>query len=199
MIMRQGQVSRQTKETAITARVALDGTGIADIDTGVGFFDHMLTALARHSLIDVALKAEGDLHIDAHHTVEDCGIVLGRAVAQALGDKAGIERFGAAYVAMDEALVRAALDVSGRAFLVWDVTFTQDRLGTMDAELVQEFFRAFAWEAGLTLHVTQLAGTNNHHIAEAAFKALARALKMALAIDPRRPDAAPSTKGTLSA
>ncbi|MBK1637510.1 imidazoleglycerol-phosphate dehydratase HisB [Rhodothalassium salexigens] len=197
--MRQGQVSRQTKETAITARVALDGTGIADIDTGVGFFDHMLTALARHSLIDVALKAEGDLHIDAHHTVEDCGIVLGRAVAQALGDKAGIERFGAAYVAMDEALVRAALDVSGRAFLVWDVTFTQDRLGTMDAELVQEFFRAFAWEAGLTLHVTQLAGTNNHHIAEAAFKALARALKMALAIDPRRPDAAPSTKGTLSA
>nr|WP_242507955.1 imidazoleglycerol-phosphate dehydratase HisB [Rhodothalassium salexigens] len=199
MIMRQGQVSRQTKETAITARVALDGTGAADIATGVGFFDHMLTALARHSLIDVALKAEGDLHIDAHHTVEDCGIVLGRAVAQALGDKAGIERFGAAHVAMDEALVRAALDVSGRAFLVWDVTFTQDRLGTMDAELVQEFFRAFAWEAGLTLHVTQLAGTNNHHIAEAAFKALARALKVALAIDPRRPDAAPSTKGTLSA
>ncbi|MBK5910278.1 imidazoleglycerol-phosphate dehydratase [Rhodothalassium salexigens] len=197
--MRQGQVSRQTKETAITARVALDGTGAADIATGVGFFDHMLTALARHSLIDVALKAEGDLHIDAHHTVEDCGIVLGRAVAQALGDKAGIERFGAAHVAMDEALVRAALDVSGRAFLVWDVTFTQDRLGTMDAELVQEFFRAFAWEAGLTLHVTQLAGTNNHHIAEAAFKALARALKVALAIDPRRPDAAPSTKGTLSA
>ena len=197
--MRHGQVTRETSESRISAQVALDGTGRAEIDTGIGFFDHMLDALARHSLMDIALSARGDLHIDGHHTVEDCGIVLGRAVAKALGDRSGIERYGHAYLPMDETLTRVALDISSRPFLVWQVTFTQDRLGGLDTELVGEFFRAFAWEAGLTLHVETLYGRNNHHIAESCFKGLARALKAAVTIDPRKGGEPPSTKGTLTA
>ena len=194
---RTASVERTTNETAIGASVTLDGTGVADIATGIGFLDHMLDQVARHGLIDVQLKAEGDLHIDAHHTTEDSGIVLGQAVAKALGDKRGIHRYGEALVPMDEALSRVALDISGRPCLVWKVDFSIDRLGGMDTELFREWFHAFAQNAGITLHVECLYGTNNHHIIESCFKALARALRMAVERDPRRADSVPSTKGVL--
>jgi imidazoleglycerol-phosphate dehydratase len=194
---RVGKVERATSETRIGLTLDLDGGGVADVATGVGFFDHMLTALARHSGVDLTVRAEGDLHIDSHHTVEDVGIVLGQAWAQALGDRAGIVRFGQALVPMDEALAEAAVDISGRGFLAWSVRFERPMLGTMDTQLCEEFFRAFAANAKLALHVTQRAGTNAHHVAEACFKAAARALRMASAIDPRAKGAVPSTKGTL--
>ena len=195
--MRTGSVERITNETAIRAFVCLDGTGVAEIDTGIGFLDHMLDQVARHGLIDIRLKAEGDLHIDAHHTTEDSGIALGQAVAKALGDKRGIHRYGEASVPMDEALCRVALDISGRPYLVWRVGFTIDRLGSMDTELFREWFHAFAQNSGITLHVECLYGTNNHHIIEGCFKALARALRQAASRDPRRADNVPSTKGVL--
>ena len=183
---RSATVERKTKETAITATVDLDGTGAYEVATGVGFLDHMIEQLARHSLIDITLKAKGDLHIDQHHTTEDSGIVLGQAVAKALGDKQGISRYGSAYLPMDETLTRVALDVSGRPFLVWDVDFTRSKIGEMDTELFREWFQAFAQHAGLTLHVETLYGENSHHIAETCYKALARALRQAIAIDERQ-------------
>lgn len=195
--MRQAKVTRDTTETQITVEVNLDGTGVYDIETGIGFFDHMLEQLSRHSLIDIRVRATGDLHIDAHHTVEDTGIALGQAVLQALGDRRGITRYGHAYVPMDEALTRVALDISGRPYLVWKVAFSQPQMGTMDTELFKEWFHAFAGTAGLTLHVENLYGTNNHHIVESSFKALARALRMAVTLDDRKLDSVPSTKGTL--
>lgn len=195
--MRKASISRKTAETDIEVTVNLDGTGAYDMATGVGFFDHMLDQLARHSLIDITIKARGDLHIDDHHTVEDCGIALGQALAQAMGDKRGIRRYGACLLPMDDALVRAALDLSGRPFLAWTLPFTSDKIGTFDTELVREFFQALATHGGITLHVEALAGFNNHHLAEAAFKAVARALRDALEPDPRKADAIPSTKGML--
>ena len=195
--MREGRVERKTSETEIAVRVNLDGTGHYQVDTGIGFLDHMLAQLARHSLIDLEVTAKGDLHIDAHHTTEDTGIALGQAVAQALGARTGIQRYGHAYLPMDEALTRVALDLSNRAYLVWKVAFTRDKLGDFDTELFREFFQAFAQNAGITLHVETLYGDNNHHIAESAFKALARALRMAVEIDPRKADQVPSTKGAL--
>ena len=194
---RSATITRTTSETDIGLTLDLYGTGRADIDTGIGFLDHMLTALTRHALFDLTVRAKGVLHIDFHHTTEDVGIVLGRAVAQALGDKRGIARFGHAVVPMDEALAEAAIDISGRPFLAWSVTFAQPRVGQMDTELFEEFFRAFATNALITLHVTQRAGTNTHHVAEACFKALARALRMAVAPDARIGNAIPSTKGAL--
>ena len=194
---RSATVERKTKETAITATVDLDGTGAYEVATGVGFLDHMIEQLARHSLIDITLKAKGDLHIDQHHTTEDSGIVLGQAVAKALGDKQGISRYGFAYLPMDETLTRVALDVSGRPFLVWDVDFTRSKIGEMDTELFREWFQAFAQHAGLTLHVETLYGENSHHIAETCYKALARALRQAIAIDERQSGRVPSTKGQL--
>lgn len=194
---RRAEITRNTAETRITAKIDLDGTGRAEIATGVGFLDHMLHALARHSMIDVALRAEGDLHIDSHHTTEDCGIVLGQALRAALAEKRGIRRYGQALIPMDEALAEAAVDISGRPFLAWSVPFARDKVGEMDTELFEEFFRAFAFNAGLTLHVTLKAGTNAHHVAEACFKALARSLRMAVETDPRSPDTVPSTKGML--
>lgn len=190
-------LARKTLETDISLTLSLDGSGKADIATGIGFLDHMLTALTRHSLIDLTLRAKGDLHIDFHHTTEDVGIVLGQAVAQALGDKRGIARFGQALVPMDEALAEVAIDVSGRPFLAWDVVFAQPKIGEMDTELFEEFFRAFAFNALITLHVVRRAGQNAHHVAEGCFKATARALRAAVAIDPRIGDAVPSTKGAL--
>lgn len=195
---RRGKISRTTKETDITASVDLDGQGKFEIETGIGFLDHMLEQLARHSLIDITLKAKGDLHIDFHHTTEDSGIVLGQALQQALGDRAGITRYADVHLAMDETLTRVALDVSGRPFLVWDVTFSRPKVGDMDTELFREWFQAFAQNAGLTLHVATLYGDNNHHIAETCFKGLARALRMALEADPRQAGRVPSTKGSLS-
>jgi imidazoleglycerol-phosphate dehydratase len=194
---RTASLTRTTSETDISLRLDLDGSGRAEIATGIGFLDHMLTALARHALFDLAVTAKGDLHIDFHHTAEDVGIVLGKALTQALGEKRGIRRFGHALVPMDEALAEAAIDISGRPFLAWSVTFTRDKVGEMDTELFEEFFRAFAMNALVTLHVTQKAGTNAHHVAEACFKALARALRMAVEPDPRIGDAIPSTKGAL--
>ena len=194
---RVAEIARSTSETEIRVRLDLDGTGQARVASGIGFLDHMLTALARHSLIDMDVAAKGDLHIDFHHTTEDIGIVLGQAVRQALGEKRGIRRYGSAVVPMDEALVEAAIDISGRPFLAWDARFTRDKVGEMDTELFEEFFRAFAMNAGITLHVTQKAGTNAHHIAEGCFKALARALRMAVEPDPRMAGAIPSTKGSL--
>ena len=194
---RRATVERKTKETAISASVDLDGTGAYEIATGVGFLDHMIEQLARHSLIDITLKAKGDLHIDDHHTTEDAGIVLGQAVAKALGDKAGIARYGMAYLPMDETLTRVALDVSGRPFLVWKVDFTRSKIGEMDTELFREWFQAFAQHAGLTLHVETLYGENSHHIAETCYKALALALRQAIAIDERQGARVPSTKGQL--
>jgi imidazoleglycerol-phosphate dehydratase len=190
-------LTRTTAETDITLTLDLDGSGAAEIDTGIGFLDHMLTALARHALFDLKLRAEGDLHIDLHHTTEDVGIVLGRAVAQALGEKRGIRRFGQALLPMDEALVEAAIDISGRPFLAWSVRFAAPKIGEMDTELFEEFFRAFATNALITLHITQKAGSNAHHIAEACFKALARALRVAVEADARIGDAIPSTKEAL--
>ena len=194
---RRATITRRTKETAITASVDLDGTGAYEIETGVGFLDHMIEQLARHSLMDISLKAQGDLHIDQHHTTEDSGIVLGQAVAQALGDKKGIARYGAAYLPMDETLTRVALDVSGRPYLIWKVDFTRSKIGEMDTELFREWFQAFAQHAGLTLHVETLHGENSHHIAETCYKALARALRQAVAIDERQSGRVPSTKGQL--
>lgn len=195
--MREAEVSRGTAETNLTVKLNLDGTGRHSIETGVGFFDHMLDQLARHSLIDLEVRAAGDLHIDDHHTVEDVGIALGRALAEALGDKRGIRRYGSCHLAMDEALVRAALDLSGRPFLVWKVDFPTEKIGRFDTELVREFFTAFAMNARLTLNVAKLDGENSHHIAEAAFKAVAQALRAAVEPDPRS-TGIPSTKGTLS-
>lgn len=195
--MRKATIERTTNETSIAAEINLDGAGVYDISTGVAFLDHMLEQLARHSLIDITLRAEGDLHIDQHHTTEDCGIVLGQAVAKALGDKKGIVRYACAYLPMDEALTRVALDVSGRPYLVWKVTFPAEKIGGMDTELFREWFQAFAQNAGITLHVETLYGENSHHIAESCYKGLARALRSAIAIDARARDRIPSTKGKL--
>lgn len=190
-------IERKTSETDISLTVDLDGTGMADIATGIGFLDHMLTALARHGLFDLTIRADGDLHIDFHHTTEDIGIALGAAIAQALGNKRGIRRFGNALIPMDETLVEAAVDLSGRPFLAWNVDFERAKIGEMDTELFEEFFRALAFNAMMTFHITKRAGRNAHHVAEACFKATARALRMATEIDPRIGDAIPSTKGTL--
>ena len=194
---RKAEISRDTAETRIRARIDLDGTGKAEIATGIGFLDHMLHALARHSLIDMAIEADGDLHIDFHHTVEDVGIALGLAVKQALGDRRGIVRYADVHLPMDETLTRAAIDVSGRPFLVFKVEFPRPKIGEFDTELVEEFFRAFAFNAGVTLHVENLYGVNAHHICESSFKALARALRTATEIDRRLADQIPSTKGRL--
>ncbi|UCH75593.1 MAG: imidazoleglycerol-phosphate dehydratase HisB [Rhodospirillales bacterium] len=195
--MRQASIERNTRETEITVTVDLDGTGRSDIATGIGFLDHMLEQLSRHSLIDLVVRAKGDLHIDFHHTTEDIGIALGQAVAAALGDRKGITRYGDALIPMDETLTRVALDCSNRPWLVWNVAFTRPKLGEFDTELFREWFGAFAQHAGLTLHVENLYGENNHHIAESCFKGLARALRTAVAVDPRAADTVPSTKGTL--
>ena len=195
--MREASIERNTKETRITATVRLDGSGQYDVVTGIGFLDHMLEQLSRHSLIDITLKAEGDLHIDFHHTTEDTGIVLGQAVAQALGDRKGITRYADALIPMDETLTRVALDVSNRPYLIWKVGFPRDKLGDMDTELFKEWFQAFAQNAGLTLHVENLYGVNSHHIVESCYKGLARALRRAVEIDPRQAGAVPSTKGSL--
>ena len=196
--MRTATISRSTGETEIRVEINLDGTGRTEISTGVGFFDHMLTLLGRHALIDMSISAQGDLHVDDHHTVEDVGIALGKALVQALGDKRGITRYADVHMPMDETLTRVAVDVSGRPFLVFRTEFTGPKIGTFDTELVREWFQAFAINAGLTLHVETLYGLNNHHIAESCFKGLARALRAAVAIDPRTADMVPSTKGTLS-
>ena len=195
---RQATVERNTKETRIRGTVALDGTGAYDIKTGIGFLDHMLEQLSRHSLIDIALRAEGDLHIDYHHTTEDTGYVIGEAISKALGDRRGIHRYGHALIPMDETLTRVALDASNRPYLIWKVAFTKPKLGEMDTELFKEWFQAFAQSAGLTLHVENVYGDNNHHIVESCYKGLARALKDALAVDPRQAAIVPSTKGTLA-
>lgn len=194
---RTATVERKTKETAISATVNLDGTGVSKIATGIGFLDHMLEQLSRHSLIDITLKAKGDLHIDGHHTTEDSAIVLGEAVSKAMGSRAGIRRYGSALIPMDETLSRVALDASNRPYLIWKVAFTRAKLGEMDTELFREWYQAFAQAAGLTLHVENLYGENNHHIIESCYKALARALRQAVEIDPRKADAIPSTKGVL--
>jgi imidazoleglycerol-phosphate dehydratase len=194
---RRATVKRATKETDIAVAVDLDGKGVSEVSTGIGFFDHMLDLLARHSRIDITVKAKGDLHIDHHHTTEDVGIALGQAVKQALGDMKGLTRYADVHVPMDEALARVAIDVSGRPFLVFKAKFGRDKVGAFDTELVQEWFQAFAMNAGITLHVEVLSGTNDHHIAEACFKGLARALRAAFAIDPRALGEVPSTKGTL--
>ncbi len=195
--MRKGAVARKTKETSIEVEVDLDGAGVSAISTGVGFFDHMLDQLARHSLIDISIRAEGDRHIDDHHTVEDVGIALGQALSQALGDKRGLTRFADCLLPMDETLTRVAVDVSGRPFLVFRTEFPTEKIGAFDTQLVREFFQAFAGNGGLTLHVETLYGFNSHHIAESCFKGVARALKAAVAIDPRQSGAVPSTKGAL--
>ncbi|PYG28235.1 imidazoleglycerol-phosphate dehydratase HisB [Pelagimonas varians] len=195
--MRRAQISRQTAETAISVEINLDGTGVYDNKTGVGFFDHMLDQLSRHSLIDMTVRCDGDLHIDDHHTVEDVGIALGQALIQALGDKRGIRRYGDCLLAMDDALVRTALDLSGRPYLVWNLDLPTQKIGTFDCELVREFFQAFSTHGGITLHVDALHGINSHHIAEAAFKSVARAMREAVEPDPRKSDAIPSTKGML--
>ena len=195
--MREAKITRKTAETDISVRVNLDGTGSYDNQTGVGFFDHMLDQLSRHALIDMEVRCDGDLHIDDHHTVEDVGIALGQAIAEAAGDKRGITRYGACLLPMDDALVRAALDLSGRPFLVWTVDLPTPKIGTFDTELVREFFQALSTHGGITLHVDALHGVNSHHITEAAFKAVARALRDALETDPRKADAVPSTKGQL--
>ena len=195
--MRSHTLTRSTAETEITVTLDLDGTGQYDNQTGVGFFDHMLDQLARHSLIDMTVRAKGDLHIDDHHTVEDTGIALGQALAAALGDKRGILRYGSCLLPMDDALVRAALDLSARPYLVWNVDMPTAKIGSFDTELVREFFQAFATHGGITLHVDMLHGLNSHHIAEAAFKSVARALRQAVETDPRKADAIPSTKGAL--
>lgn len=194
---RTATVARQTKETEITATVDLDGSGRYDVSTGIGFLDHMLEQLSRHSLMDITLRAKGDLHIDFHHTTEDTGIVLGQAVSQALGSRAGIVRYGAARIPMDETFTEVALDASNRPYLIWKVNFTKPKLGEMDTELFKEWFQAFAQNAGLTLHVWNHYGENNHHIVESCFKALARALRQAIELDPRQAGRVPSTKGTL--
>ncbi len=195
--MRKATITRQTAETDISVEIALDGTGRYDNQTGIGFFDHMLDQLARHSLIDMTIRCAGDRHIDDHHSVEDVGIALGQALSAALGDKTGIRRYGACLLPMDDALVRTALDLSGRPFLIWNLPLPTPKIGTFDSELVREFFQAFSTHGGITLHVDALHGINSHHIAEAAFKSMARALRDAVEPDPRRADAVPSTKGAL--
>jgi imidazoleglycerol-phosphate dehydratase len=195
--MRQAKISRKTRETDISVAVNLDGAGKADIETGVGFFDHMLDQLARHSLMDMTIRAKGDRHIDDHHTVEDVGIALGQALAKAMGDKRGITRYADCLLPMDETLTRVALDIAGRPFLVFNVAFPTEKIGAFDTQLVREFFQAFATNGGLTLHVENLYGANSHHIAESCFKGVARALGAALAIDPRQAERMPSTKGAL--
>ena len=195
--MRQAEITRKTNETAIEVAINLDGSGKSTCQTGIGFFDHMLDQLARHSLIDITLTAKGDLHIDDHHTVEDCGIALGQALAKALGDKRGIRRYGHFRLAMDDTQVACALDLSARPYLVWNLAFTAQKIGTFDTELVREFFQALATHGGITLHVDLIHGINSHHIAEAAFKSVARALREAVEPDPRMAGALPSTKGAL--
>jgi len=195
--MRTGAVKRKTKETDVEVSVDLDGSGRADVSTGIGFLDHMLDLLARHSRMDITVKAKGDLHVDHHHTTEDVGIALGQSVRQALGDMKGITRYADVHMPMDEALTRVAIDISGRPFLVFKSEFVRDKVGTFDTELVQEWFQAFAMNAGVTLHVSTLYGTNDHHIAESCFKGLARALRTAASIDPRNAGEVPSTKGSL--
>jgi len=194
---RRAAIERDTSETRIRAEVALDGTGRYDVKTGIGFLDHMLEQLSRHGLLDLTIAADGDLHIDYHHTTEDSGLAIGSAVSKALGDRRGIQRYGHAYVPMDETLTRVAIDLSNRPYLIWNVQFPTQKIGDMDTELFREWFQAFAQTAGATLHVETLYGLNSHHIAESAFKALARALRQAVEIDPRKRDAVPSTKGTL--
>jgi imidazoleglycerol-phosphate dehydratase len=195
--MRTASVARKTNETDVSVEVNLDGTGKREIATGIGFFDHMLDQLSRHSLIDMTIRTSGDLHIDMHHTTEDTGIALGQAISKALGDRKGIRRYAQCYLPMDEALTRVAIDVSGRPYLVWRTEFNAPKIGDMDTELFREFFQAFSMNAGMTLHVETLYGFNNHHIAESCFKSVARALRECIEIDPRMPDAVPSTKGTL--
>lgn len=195
--MRTATITRKTEETEITVEVNLDGTGIYDNVTKVGFFDHMLDQLARHSLIDMRIRAKGDLYIDDHHTVEDVGITLGQAIAQALGDKRGIVRYGSCHLPMDDAQIRTALDLAGRPYLIFNADFPSQKIGTFDTELVREFFQALSVHAGLTLHIDQLHGFNSHHIAEAMFKSVARALRVAVETDSRKADAIPSTKGAL--
>lgn len=195
--MRRATLTRTTAETDISVKLNLDGTGVYDNQTGVGFFDHMLDQLARHALIDMTVRCDGDLHIDDHHTVEDVGIAIGQALAKAVGDKKGIQRYGSCLLPMDDALVRAALDLSGRPFLVWNVDLPTPKIGTFDTELVREFFQALSTHGGITLHVDMLHGLNSHHLVEAAFKAVARALRIALEVDDRVADAIPSTKGSL--
>jgi imidazoleglycerol-phosphate dehydratase len=195
--MRKATVTRKTKETEVEVTVDLDGKGVSQVATGIGFLDHMLDLFSRHSRIDITVKAKGDTHIDDHHTAEDTGIALGQAVKQALGDMKGITRYADVHVPMDEALTRVAIDISGRPFLVFKAEFVRDKVGTFDTELVQEWFQAFAMNAGITLHAETLYGTNDHHIAESCFKGLARALRAAVAIDPRAKDEVPSTKGSL--
>ena len=195
--MRTAAVERNTNETQISVEINLDGLGQYDVETGIGFLDHMLEQLSRHSLMDLKLRCKGDLHIDGHHTTEDCGIAIGMAVKKALGDLKGITRYASAYLPMDETLSRAAMDISGRPFLVWNVKFPREKIGEMDTELFEEFFRAFAFAAGMTLHVENLYGVNSHHIIESCFKAVARSLRGATEIDARKADAVPSTKGTL--
>ena len=196
--MREAQIKRKTNETDIAVSINLDGTGQYDIETGIGFLDHMLDQLSKHSLIDIKVRAKGDLHIDFHHTAEDVGIALGEAVKKALGDKKGIRRYASSDLVMDGTLTRVALDVSGRPFLVWKVEFNRDKVGEMDTELFREWFQAFAQNAGITLHVENLYGENNHHIAETCYKGLARALRRAVEADPRQAGRVPSTKGTLA-
>lgn len=195
--MRTATITRDTAETSISVTLDLDGTGTYDNQTGVGFFDHMLDQLSRHSLIDMTIRAKGDLHVDDHHTVEDTGIAIGQALVQALGDKKGIRRYGSCLLPMDDALVRAALDLSARPFLVWNLDLPSQKIGTFDTELVREFFQALSTHGGITLHIDALHGVNSHHITEAAFKAVARALRDAVETDPRKADAIPSTKGAL--
>lgn len=195
--MRKASIERITGETSIQVTVNLDGTGQYNVSTGIGFLDHMLEQLSRHSLIDLEVKAEGDLHIDFHHTTEDTGIAIGKAVAKALGEKKGITRYGTAHIPMDETLTRVTLDISNRPYLIWKVAFSQSKLGVMDTELFKEWFQAFAHGAGITLHVENLYGENNHHIVESCYKGLARALREALTIDPRKSQDIPSTKGVL--
>jgi imidazoleglycerol-phosphate dehydratase len=195
--MRSATISRQTAETAIEVIVNLDGSGVYTISTGIGFLDHMIEQLSRHSLIDITLKVAGDLHVDQHHTTEDSALALGQAVSKALGDRKGITRYGLCYAPMDETLSRAAIDISGRPFLAWRSGFTQEKLGELDTELIEHWFQSFTGEVGMTLHLETLYGKNNHHICESLFKALARALRQAVEIDPRKADQIPSTKGTL--
>ena len=195
--MRTAEIKRKTNETDISVSVNLDGTGTYDIETGIGFLDHMLDQLSKHSLIDITVRAKGDLHIDFHHTAEDVGIALGQAVRQALGDKKGIRRYASADLVMDGSLTRVALDVSGRPYLVWKVEFRRDKVGEMDTELFREWFQAFAMNAGITLHIQNIYGANNHHVAETCFKSVARVLRTAIEIDPRQAGRIPSTKGTL--
>lgn len=195
--MRKATIERRTKETEISVSLDLDGTGIYDVSTGIGFLDHMLEQLSRHSLIDLTVKAKGDLHIDFHHTTEDSGIAIGEAVSKALGERKGITRYASALIPMDETLTRVAMDISNRPYLIWKVNFSRDKLGEMDTELFKEWFQAFAQAAGVTLHIENLYGENNHHIVETCYKGLARALRDAIEIDPRKADEVPSTKGVL--